>query len=72
MLVRDGLISDSLHELRKRKKRGGKWLGLVGWVGIQKQPDKLPVDLSRVINYQPGKGLRLGLSVTYSRVTHMS
>lgn len=26
MLVRDRVISDSLHELRMRKKRGGKWL----------------------------------------------
>lgn len=26
MLVGDRVISDSLHELRTRRKRGGKWL----------------------------------------------
>lgn len=32
---------------------------------MQEQPDKLLVDLSWVINCHPGKGLGLGLSVTY-------
>lgn len=40
-------------------------LGWVGWVGILKQSDKLPMDLPSVINYHRGKGLGLGISVTY-------
>lgn len=74
MLVRDGVISDSLHELRTRKKRGKRWGFFWGCGvrlgGILEQPDKLPVDLSRVINYHPGKGLGLGPPVAYSRHTH--
>lgn len=31
---------------------------------ILEQPDKLPLDLSGVINYHPGKGPGRGLSVT--------
>lgn len=65
MFVRDRVISDSLHELRRRKKSGGKWSGLDRG-GILEVADKLPMDLSRVINYHPGKGL--GLSVTYNTV----
>lgn len=52
------MISDSLHELRKRKKRRGKHLGFSGG-GTLEEPDKLPKGLSRVINYYPGKGLEV-------------
>lgn len=62
MLVGDRVISDSLHELRNRKKRRGKCLGIQ--LGATLEPDKLPKGLSGVINYHPGKGLGL---VTYSK-----
>lgn len=51
---------------RGRREEGSGWVS-VG--GILEEPDKLPMDLSGVINYHPGKGPGLGLSVTYSRVT---
>lgn len=56
MLVRDQVISDSLHKLRMRKMR--ELFGF-GW-GAYCKPDKLSVDLSGVINYHPGRGLGLG------------
>lgn len=63
MLVRDRVISDSLHELRNRKKRRGKCLGMQ-WGPTLEEPDKLPKGLSGVSNYQPGKELGL---ITYSK-----
>lgn len=63
MLVGDRVISDSLHELRNRKKRSGKCFG-IQWGATLEEPDKLPKGLSGVINYHSGKGLRL---VTYSK-----
>lgn len=64
MLVRDGVISDSLHELRKEKEEEREAFGVHlgwggGWRAHWRKPDKLPKGLSRVINYHPGKGLEL-------------
>lgn len=47
----------------------GFWKGKGGQL---KQPDKLPVDLPRVINYHPGKGLGQLLSLSYSGVPETS
>lgn len=67
------MISDSLHELRKRKKRRGKHLGFSGVVvgGTLEEPDKLPKGLSRVINYHPGKGLEVVTSSKDRQTSHL-
>lgn len=66
------MISDSLHELRKRKKRRGKLLGFSGGGGCTlEEPDKLPKGLSRVINYHPGKGLEVVTSSKDRQTSHL-